>query len=236
MHRDRTLSHSIILVVVIHVVSCPLVDLFVARSDSYTLLSELGAGATCKVYRATATLKDGSTAPVAVKVMDLSQTDDWDMVFKEVSLMRGMKHENLVNIITCFCEGEQLWIVMPLLSAGSIRSVMQVLAPNGFTNEGVIASILAGALAGLVYMHKHSYIHRDVKAGNILLSSSGSPKLADFGVAATTTSYGTTKRHAHTFTGTPCWMAPEVISQDQVRSQQTTKRDIYPSNQRLTIT
>jgi serine/threonine-protein kinase OSR1/STK39 len=190
-------------------------DLFLARSDGYVLISELGAGATCKVYRATAHLTDNTTASVAVKVMDLSQTDDWDMVFKEVSLMRSMKHDNLVNIITCFCEGEQLWIVMPLLSGGSVRAVMQALAPNGFTNEGVISSILAGALQGLCYMHKHSFIHRDVKAGNILLSEAGVPKLADFGVAATTTSYGTNKRHAHTFTGTPCWMAPEVISQDQ---------------------
>uniref|UniRef100_A0A0A9WPU9 STE20/SPS1-related proline-alanine-rich protein kinase n=1 Tax=Lygus hesperus TaxID=30085 RepID=A0A0A9WPU9_LYGHE len=110
---------------------------------------------------------------------------------------------------------------------------MQILAPNGFLNENIISCILHGALQGLAYMHRNNYIHRDIKAGNILLASNGVPKLADFGVTATTTaayytggthsagggdtggSGTTTTRKAHTFTGTPCWMAPEVIAQEQ---------------------
>lgn len=166
--------------------------------------------------------------------MDLSQNDDWDLIFKEVSLMRSMKHENIVSILTSFTEGEQLWVVMPLLEVGSVRNIMQILAPNGFLNENIISCILHGALQGLAYMHKNNYIHRDIKAGNILLASNGVPKLADFGVTATTTATNYTNSHntigntndinngisnttrkAHTFTGTPCWMAPEVIAQEQ---------------------
>lgn len=183
--------------------------------SAYTLRALLGSGSTCKVYRASVDLPNAPNTAVAVKIMDLSQNDDWDLVFKEVTLMRSMKHENLVNIITSFTEGEQLWVIMSLLQAGSVRSIMQTLAPNGFLNESIISCILAGALNGLAYMHTHSYIHRDVKAGNILLSATGVPKLADFGVAATTSTYNNSSgRKAHTFTGTPCWMAPEVIAQD----------------------
>jgi len=193
--------------------TCAHLELFPVTSKGYTLLSELGVGATCKVYRAHAHLNNGNTVEVAVKIMDLARTEDWDTVFKEVSLMRSMRHENIVQIITCFNEKDQLWIVMPLLEGGSMRVIMQTLCPGGFTSEPIIAAILQGALAGLAYMHKNNYIHRDVKAGNILLSSTGVPQLADFGVAATTTN--DVLRKAHTFTGTPCWMAPEVISQDQ---------------------
>ena len=51
----------------------------------------------------------------------------------------------------------------------------------------------------------------DVKAGNILVDGEGNIRLADFGVARVVD--GSHKRvHAHTFVGTPCWMAPEIMN------------------------
>ncbi|TNN45941.1 Serine/threonine-protein kinase TAO2 [Liparis tanakae] len=70
--------------------------------------------------------------------------------------------------------------------------------------EMEIAAITHGALQGLAYLHSHNMIHRDVKAGNILLTEPGQVKLGDFGSASIVAP-------ANSFVGTPYWMAPEVI-------------------------
>ena len=70
--------------------------------------------------------------------------------------------------------------------------------------EDEIAAICFDALNGLEYLHSLGRIHRDVKAGNILLTENGTVKLADFGSASM-------NAPANSFVGTPYWMAPEVI-------------------------
>lgn len=57
------------------------------------------------------------------------------------------------------------------------------------------------------------YYISDIKAGNILVDSDGSIRLADFGVARVIEG-GQKHTEAQNFVGTPCWMAPEVMSRD----------------------
>lgn len=84
-----------------------------------------------------------------------------------------------------------------------LRQFMQELT------ECEIASILQAVLRGLEYLHSNKIIHRDVKAGNVLLDHKGNAKLADFGVSAEIVN---THAHRKTFIGSPYWMSPEILS------------------------
>jgi serine/threonine-protein kinase OSR1/STK39 len=106
-------------------------------------------------------------------------------------------------------------MVMPYVAAGSVLNIMRYAFPDGL-EEPVIATIARDVLRGLAYVHAAGGIHRDVKAGNILVDTSGRVMLADFGVAATmerSGSWGSALAARSTFVGTPCWMAPEVMEQ-----------------------
>lgn len=85
---------------------------------------------------------------------------------------------------------------------GSVQDVMDVLKAPLVEDE--IGAIVSPVLRALKYLHAKDYIHRDVKAGNVLLTEAGNVKLADFGS-------GAARCPANSFIGTPYWMAPEVI-------------------------
>lgn len=72
-------------------------------------------------------------------------------------------------------------IVMEYCGAGSVSDIMR-LRKKTLTEEE-IATVLYDTLRGLEYLHLRRKIHRDIKAGNILLNTQGHAKLADFGVA-----------------------------------------------------
>ncbi|XP_073096146.1 serine/threonine-protein kinase TAO3-like [Manis javanica] len=86
--------------------------------------------------------------------------------------------------------------------------------------EMEIAAITHGALQGLVYLHSHNMIHRDIKASNILLTERGQVKLADFGLASMAS-------RASSFVGTPYWMAPEVILAKDKQQKYDAKVDVW---------
>lgn len=81
---------------------------------------------------------------------------------KEILLMSLLHHPNVVRILSSFVDGAFLWIVMPYLQGGSCAAAMKEVAPNGFKDEALIATILRDAILGLEYLHRDDRIHRSV--------------------------------------------------------------------------
>jgi serine/threonine-protein kinase OSR1/STK39 len=164
------------------------------------------------VYKAN--VQDGPKkgTDVAVKVIELEEFADSSLeeIRRELQMMRMCRHENVITYHVAFPAKRQMWLVMPLLAGGSCNNVMRTRQNgSGFEDEGIIAYILRETARAIRYFHDNMQIHRDLKAGNILLSGDAKVFLSDFGVAAPLRD----DKLRRTFVGTPCWMAPEVLEQ-----------------------
>jgi serine/threonine-protein kinase OSR1/STK39 len=131
--------------------------------------------------------------------------------------MRTLQHPNLLPLYCSFVHENNLWMVMPYVHGGSVLNIMRFKYPDGL-EEPAIATIMKSVLKAMDYLHKNGIIHRDIKAGNVLLDWDGHVMLADFGVAAPLErggSWGNKLVSRNTFVGTPCWMAPEVMEPER---------------------
>mmetsp|Transcript_58961 Transcript_58961/g.115986 ORF Transcript_58961/g.115986 Transcript_58961/m.115986 type:complete len:369 (+) Transcript_58961:74-1180(+) len=181
-------------------------------ADGYELTTRIGHGAFATVHKATVKSGPKAGSKVAVKVIELEEFADSSLeeIRRELQMMRMCRHENVIAYHVAFPAKRQMWLVMPLLAGGSCANVMRARqATGGFEDEGIIAYILRETAKAIKYFHENMQIHRDLKAGNILLGGDGKVFLSDFGVAAPLRD----DKKRQTFVGTPCWMAPEVLEQ-----------------------
>eukprot|EP00042_Codosiga_hollandica_P042164 m.383945 g.383945 ORF g.383945 m.383945 type:complete len:485 (-) comp56260_c0_seq2:1134-2588(-) len=172
-------------------------------TEVFDLLDKLGEGSYGSVYKA---LHKTSGRIVAIKQVPIDS--DLQEIIKEISIMQQCDSANIVKYYGSYFKDSDLWIIMEYCGAGSVADIMRLRKQT--LKEDQIACILKGTLKGLEYLHSKLKIHRDIKAGNILLNMDGVAKLADFGVAG---QLADTMAKRNTVIGTPFWMAPEVIQE-----------------------
>ncbi|KAG9351313.1 hypothetical protein JZ751_022559 [Albula glossodonta] len=124
----------------------------------------------------------------------------------EIDILATCNHHYIVKLLDAFYYDNKLWIMIEFCPGGAVDAVMLEL-DRGLL-EPQIQVICRQMLEALVYLHSMKIIHRDLKAGNVLLTLEGDIKLADFGVSAKNTK---TLQRRDSFIGTPYWMAPEVV-------------------------
>jgi hypothetical protein len=133
-------------------------------------------------------------------------------LLREAEVLRRLHHPNVVRLVDVIDEGDEIVLVMPYLSGGSLAERVAQHGPAPADEVERQARRLFGALA---QAHALGIVHRDIKPANILFDERGEPCLADFGVAQTWD-----QTHGLTMTGmvvgTPGFMAPEQARGEQV--------------------
>lgn len=158
----------------------------------YEILKSLGEGNTSKVYMAQS-LKDKKI--VALKIFReeflTRDSDSIRSVEKEIEILQGLKHQNIINIITYGSDGHVLkpsgrelqnlvYIILEYVSGGLLFDVCQSLGNMG--EEGG-RYFMTQMLDVLQYVHGKGVVHRDLKLENILVDDKLNLKVADFGFA-----------------------------------------------------
>jgi serine/threonine protein kinase len=129
---------------------------------------------------------------------------------KEINILRECDSPYILRYYGSYLKDNKVWIIIEYCDAGSVLDLMKITKKT--LNEEQIASITQMVLKGLKFLHSNKKIHRDIKAGNILLNHDGFAKLADFGVSAQLCDSFSKKNSR---IGTPYWMSPEVIQKSE---------------------
>ncbi|XP_026754919.1 serine/threonine-protein kinase Tao isoform X2 [Galleria mellonella] len=164
-------------------------------------LREIGHGSFGAVYYARCNLTKEIVAIKKMSYLGKQSEEKWQDILKEIKFLKQLDHPNTIEYKGCYKREHTAWLVMEYC-VGSASDIIEV--HKRPLREEEIAAICEGVVCGLSYLHSLGRIHRDIKAGNILLTENGTVKLADFGSASI-------KCPANSFVGTPYWMAPEVI-------------------------
>ena len=178
-------------------------------SERFELGPRIGRGSAGDVHTARDKLTDDV---VAVKLVDLEEAEDEvEDIQREISYLMQCSSPFVTKYLGCWLDpgSTRLAIAMEYMAGGSVADLISD-AFGGPLPESACAVVCRDLLYALDYLHGEGKIHRDVKCANVLLTGAGEIRLADFGGAgALTQTLGGNKRR--TFTGTPFWMAPEVI-------------------------
>lgn len=195
--------------------------MYSSQPDDYVLGDIIGLGASSVVYQAAFQPLNGRAC--AVKVIDLEAFGrDTEELRRETQLMSLSKHPNVLRVRGCWVKGTKLHIATRLMSSGSLLDIMRFTHSDGFPEE-VICAVLKQALQGLNYLHVNGWLHRDLKAANLLVDEDGTVLLGDFGVGVWVGDGNQVSGKRKSFVGTPCWMAPEVVE----RKHYNAKADIW---------
>jgi tRNA A-37 threonylcarbamoyl transferase component Bud32 len=176
------------------------------KIGKYDIQSVLGKGAMGVVYRG---FDPGIERVVAIKTVRKDLVDP-DLVeqsmarFKNEAVAAGrLLHPNIVSVYEYGEDAANAFIVMEFVEGTGLR---EYLNRGANFDLGQIAAIMTQLLQALDFAHERGVVHRDVKPANLILTSTGALKVADFGIARIDTSNLTTMGMVM---GTPSYMSPE---------------------------
>lgn len=166
-----------------------------------------------------------SPAPGSNNQNDSRKKSMIEALKREISLLRDLRHPNIVQYLGCSSSADHLNIFLEYVPGGSVQTMLN---SYGALPEPLVRSFVRQILNGLSYLHNRDIIHRDIKGANILVDNKGTIKISDFGIskkleASNILSGANNNKHRPSLQGSVYWMAPEVVKQ----TSYTRKADIW---------
>ncbi|KAI4886502.1 hypothetical protein NFI96_024870 [Prochilodus magdalenae] len=185
---------------------------------NYRLLKTIGKGNFAKVKLARHIL---TGREVAIKIIDKTQLNPTSLqkslalafiylvtqitpLFREVRIMKGLNHPNIVQLFEVIETEKTLYLVMEYASGGE---VFDYLVAHGRMKEKEARAKFRQIVSAVHYCHQKNIVHRDLKAENLLLDADSNIKIADFGFS----NEFTLGNKLDTFCGSPPYAAPELF-------------------------
>lgn len=195
------------------------------RVGPYQIVEEIGVGGMGEVYRAVRA-DDQYRKQVAIKLVRSGQDSSFVLGrFKnERQILAGLDHPNIARLLDGGTTEEGVpYFVMELIEGQVIDAYCD--AHKLATNERL--KLFLQVCSAVQYAHQRLIIHRDIKPGNILVTSEGVPKLLDFGIAKILDADSLTAGFEPTVTMFRM-LTPEYASPEQIRGEPiTTASDVY---------
>ncbi|CAG2202687.1 NEK1_4_5 [Mytilus edulis] len=184
----------------------------------FTVEKHIGKGTFGQVYLVTRTdqipSRTGSFQPTnyAMKVINLSRANgrEKELLDRETQILSDLKrfkHQNIVQYVECFRQGDSAYIIMEYCERGTLYEYIR---QNKVVSEYMFVEFVRQMASGLEFLHSKNVLHRDVKSKNILLTAHNDVKIADFGVAREIPVAA--PGNMSVFIGSPQYMSPEMLA------------------------
>src|SRR5512142_2120438 len=188
------------------------------RIEHYVVIEKIGQGGQAAVWSA---YDERLKRTVAVKTISLTGVDSSDKsgtaaagrsglttpdrFREEAEIIAALEHPNILPVYAFGQEGDQLYIIMRYMAAGSLKDLLK----QGALSPEKAVAVLEPLANALDVAHQNKIIHRDLKSANILLDARLNPYLADFGLSMTMGD-----KNSLAGVGTLAYMSPEQMMGD----------------------
>ncbi|XP_071087123.1 serine/threonine-protein kinase PLK4-like isoform X1 [Haliotis cracherodii] len=173
--------------------------------EDYQVLNLLGKGGFACVYRARSN-KTGQE--VAIKMIDKKLMKAANMVVrvrKEVEIHSRLKHPAVLELYNYFEDSNYVYLVLEICHNGELQRYLKTNCK--VLTEDEARHFMKQIVEGMLYLHSHGILHRDLTLSNLLLSKNMNVKIGDFGLA---TQLSVPDEKHFTMCGTPNYISPEV--------------------------